>query len=51
MASFILGESNVALFVALAGMNKNLRDEKELLSGIEEKFTLQAVGNSILSQL
>ena len=45
MTSFILGESNTALFTALAGMNNNLRDERSLLSGIEGQFTPYAVGN------
>jgi wobble nucleotide-excising tRNase len=45
MTSFILGESNTALFTALAGMNNNLRDERSLLSGIEAQFTPYAVGN------
>ena len=45
MTSFILGESNTALFVALAEMNNNLRDEKRLLSGIEGQFTTHAVGS------
>lgn len=45
MTSFILGESNTALFAALAGMNNNLRDERALLSGIEGQFTPHGVGN------
>jgi wobble nucleotide-excising tRNase len=45
MTSFILGESNTALYAALAGMNKNLRDERALLSSIEVQFTPHAVGN------
>jgi energy-coupling factor transporter ATP-binding protein EcfA2 len=45
MTSFILDESNTALFTALAGMNNNLRDERSLLSGIEGQFTPYAVGN------
>ena len=45
MTGFILGESNTALFAALAEMNTNLRDEKGLLSDIAGKFTLQAVGS------
>lgn len=45
MTSFILGESNTALFAALAEMNNNLRDEKRLLSGIEGQFTTHSVGS------
>lgn len=43
MTSFILGESNTALFTALAGLNTNLRGERALLSGIERQFTPHAV--------
>lgn len=45
MTSFILGESNTALFKALADMNNNLRDERALLSSIEGQFAPHAVGN------
>ena len=45
MTSFILGERNTALFSALAEMNKNRREERMVLSGIEEKLTIQEVSN------
>ncbi|EGN75175.1 hypothetical protein A28LD_1190 [Idiomarina sp. A28L] len=45
MTSFILGESNTALFAALAEMNNNLREEKRLLSRIEDQFNPYAVGD------
>lgn len=45
MTSFILGESNTALFKALASMKSNLRDEKTHLSSIEEQFATHMVGN------
>lgn len=38
MTSFILGESNTALFESLAEMNINLREERRLLSTIEGQF-------------
>lgn len=38
MTGFILGESNTALFTALARVNNSLRDEKKLLSGMEGQF-------------
>jgi wobble nucleotide-excising tRNase len=38
MTSFILGESNTALYSALADMNRNLRDERRNLGNIEDKI-------------
>ena len=38
MTGFILGESNTALFRALARVNNSLRDEKKLLSGMVGQF-------------
>lgn len=45
MTNFILGENNTALFITLATMNNNLREERSLLSNIERQFTSQLVGN------
>ncbi|MFV8868972.1 AAA family ATPase [Serratia fonticola] len=45
MTSFILGESNTALYAALAGMNQRLRDERRNLGDIEERFKMHAVGD------
>lgn len=45
MTSFILGESNAALFSALAALNTNLRNERGILSGIEGQISPHAVGN------
>lgn len=45
MTSFILGENNTALFINLADMNRNLRNERSLLSNIEDQFTPHHVGN------
>ncbi len=45
MTSFILGENNTALFVALADMNHNLREERRLLSSLEGQLTSHSVGN------
>lgn len=45
MTSFILGENNTALFVTLADMNNNLREERRLLSSIEGQFSPHSVGN------
>lgn len=45
MTSFILGENNTALFIALADVNNNLREERRLLSNIEGQFTPHPVGN------
>ncbi|MBL1320432.1 MAG: AAA family ATPase [Methylophaga sp.] len=45
MTSFILGENNTALFVTLADVNNNLREERRLLSSIEGQFTPHHVGN------
>jgi len=45
MTSFILGENNTALFEALAAMNNTLREERRLLSAIEEQLTSQTVDN------
>ena len=45
MTSFILGESNTALFENLAEMNVNLREERRLLSTIEGQFAPHGLGN------
>lgn len=45
MTSFILGESNTALFAALAEMNTNLREERRLLSGIQQRLASHNVGD------
>lgn len=45
MTSFILGESNTALYTALADMNRQLRDERRNLNDIEAQFNTHAVGN------
>lgn len=45
MTSFILGESNTALFATLAEKNNNLREERRLLSNIEEKLTSHSIAN------
>jgi wobble nucleotide-excising tRNase len=45
MTSFILGESNTALYAALAEENIALREERKLLSSIEAQFAPHAVGN------
>lgn len=45
MTSFILGESNTALYTALADMNRQLRDERRNLNNIESQLNTHAVGN------
>lgn len=45
MTSFILGESNTALFESLAEININLREERRLLSSIEGQFAPHGLGN------
>ena len=45
MTSFILGESNTALYSALADVNVNLRDERRNLTSIEGQLNTHAVGN------
>ncbi|HDM8215407.1 AAA family ATPase [Vibrio brasiliensis] len=45
MTSFILGESNTALYTALADMNRQLRDERRNLNNIEGQLNTHAVGS------
>ncbi len=45
MTSFILGEDDTALLATLEKVNIELREERKLLSDIEEKFTPYSVGN------
>lgn len=45
MTSFILGESNTALFESLAEKNINLREERRLLATIEGQFPPHGLGN------
>ncbi|WP_158259541.1 AAA family ATPase [Photobacterium sp. GB-72] len=45
MTSFILGESNTALYTALADMNRQLRDERRNLNNIESQLNTHVDGN------
>ncbi|EPH7218880.1 AAA family ATPase [Serratia marcescens] len=45
LTSFILGESNTALYTALADMNRNLREERRNLSDIEGQLKTHIVEN------
>ena len=45
MTSFILGEDDTALLATLEKVNIELREERKLLSDIEEQFTPHSVGN------
>ncbi|MFT6163742.1 MAG: wobble nucleotide-excising tRNase [Zhongshania aliphaticivorans] len=45
MTSFILGETNTALFTALADLNDRLREERRRLSNIQGEFSPHAVGD------
>jgi wobble nucleotide-excising tRNase len=45
MTSFILGESNIALFTALAEMKNELREKRGLLSNIENQLSTHSIGN------
>lgn len=47
MTSFILGESNTALYTTLADMNRQLKDERRNLNNIDGQLNTHAVGNVV----